>query len=296
MKINISIFCLSFLLISCSLWNENAESEKLKEHTTVANAAYIISARTLSFDENEMTELDHHGQILQIVGKDEDLSTIQKQWNKRFYENLLHHYQPSIEELKMLAGLFQSVASTDYAVQEAWPEKLSDQQFDKIFDFIGQDLIVTRPFSDSLKNKYAIVVNPNFWTYTTDFDYPLLVDIISTYECQFDNYELYHDDRISAFYYGTIIFDRLCSSRNPDNPHHYTRLLIEQFDSLSPQLQAELKAFDLSEDNGLAHYNLPARRTMDDYQQIIEKSKQDLEKAIKVFTSIPNPPFFVVRL
>lgn len=298
MKISPLTFCLALSLFftSCSTTNKNNELKISEDHAISKDAAYIISAKTIISDGGELTELNKKGQILHVVSKEEDLQTIQRQWNKRFYNNLLHHYIPPAEQLSILADIIKSKDATDYEVAESWPKELTEGQFDTIFNLISQDLIDTKPINKSNKGKYVIVVNPDFWTITTDFGSPLLVSIISTYEREFEDYELYHDDLTTAFYYGTIIFDMLCASRNPDNPYHYARLLTKQFDQLSPEVRAQLQAYNLNENHGHTPYNLPHKRTAAIYKELIENNKEELSKAVEVFTAVPNPPFYVVHL
>ncbi|MDF1698710.1 MAG: hypothetical protein P1U56_22850 [Saprospiraceae bacterium] len=293
---NLFFFSLFFFLFSCSSSTKNVEFKVTEKHAIAIDATHIVSAKTIFSDGGITKDLNKKGQILQVVAKGEDVQTIKQQWNKRYYDNLLHHYSPTHEELQSLSEIIGSKDATNYEVITAWPKQLTEEQFQAIYALIGQDLVNTKPIDNSQKGKYVIVVNPNFWTYTTDFDSPLLVDVISTYEREFEDHEFYHDDLTTAFYYGTLIFDWLCTYRNVDNPVHVTRLLIQQFDQLTPEVRKKLLEYNLSEDNGLAQYLLPFDRTAGDYDKVIMENKEELIKAVTVFTAVGNPPFYVVKL
>ncbi len=299
MKHPISLLLCCFFIINIS---SNAQDD-LKNYKdspmikTIEATHFISSDYAFYYKHDSLLNSSRKGLFLTFIQKDQDASLHMHEWNNIFYNDLPHHYfnESKLEQAARILDLKTEDISQIY---EFWPNELSSTQYEEIYNAVHIDLVKIYEVSEEMKNKYVITPNPSFWTFRTTFDYPLLVDILSIYERSFEAFELVHDDVESALEYGIIIFDALCNQRNPDNTYFYNQLVLDQSDELPEELQKEIKDKGLDFYDGLPIFNMNSYESdkQEEYKSIISEKSDDLDFVKRVFTKLPNPPFYIIQI
>lgn len=296
MKYTTFLFCLLFSIscVSQSIDSKNIQA-KTKTYYKEINASHFIAPALLSFDNN--AALKTKGLILEMAAKNQDPTTVVRKWNKSFYKNLPHHYSNS-DALTIGAKILNIKNENSLQIINNWPSSLTEQEYDHLFKEIKIKLANKFEIRESMKGKYVITPNIEFWDITKETGYPLLVDILSTYEREFDEYELIHDDLDSALDYAVIIFDALCNQRDPDNSYYFNQIMLDQFALLDEKLTVEFTNLGLTKYDGLPIFNMNyySKTKKEDYEHIINTRSKDLELTKRIFTNLPIPPFFITKI
>lgn len=287
------------ILISCKSQNvEQKNNNEMKNYYyKEIKATHFIAPMFMSLEDDIIIELKNKGLILELVSVSQDPYKAKQKWNKYFYEDLPHHYSNS-DALNVGARILKIENKDPIKIINNWPGVLTDQQYEQLYNEIKIEAVDQFELKESMKGKYIITPNQEFWDFTKESGYPLLADILSTYEREFEDYELVHENLDSALDYAVIIFDALCNQRDPDNSYYYNQITLDQFSSLPEELRVEFSNLGLTRYDGLPIYNMNyySRNKKEEYSKIIKNQRENLEKSKRIFTNLPKPPFFINRV
>lgn len=287
-----------FLVYSCTSTKSNNDVNMSLSYpcSKQVKASHYISPTKMVLEEDNVVEMTKRALILDLVSETDDSEKTQQEWNMLFYKDLPHHYL--VNETITKAGTFLNDSSGDLIDSENWPLKITQEEYESMYKAVSLDLVASYEVPASMKGKYVITPNKDFWDMTTDSDYPLLVDVLSTYERSFEPYELIHDNENSAIDYAIIIFDALCNQRNPDNLYYYNKLVLEQIPRLSQEVKLEFLKLGIDKYTEFPFFNLNyySKDRKAEYDRIFESQREDLDFTKNVYTKLPNPPFFIVKV
>lgn len=261
------------------------------------HATHYISPKYTFLEEDLIVELNSKGLILELVSKSEIPKYIQQKWNKYYYEDLPHHYLDK-EVLQRGAEILNINKNNLVDIINNWPGELTEAQYSQLYKELKIDLVEEFEVLPTMEQKYIITPNKEYWDFTSQTDYPLLVDILSTYEREFEAFELVHDNLETALDYAIIIFDALFNHRGPDNPYYYNQLALDQFDLLSENLRNEFESLGLTRYKGLPNFGMDfySKNKEKEYNKIIRNRRDDLDLSKRIFTNLPNPPFYIIKI
>ena len=296
MKNIISILCF-LLLVSCnSTKTDQKNSLKSDAFYKEIKATHYVSALFMPTEDDVLIELKGKTFILDLVDEKSNVAKKKQEWNQLFYRDLPHHYSMT-ENLQKAADILEISGEGQDRIND-WPASISDKQYQLMYKELAVDIVNAFEVSDFMKGKYVITPNKAFWDITTDSDYPLLVDIISTYERSFSTDDLVHEDLDSALDYGILIFDALCNQRNPDNPYYYNKLVFDQLPSLPAKDQEEFSKMGINAKTKLPVFdmNYYAKNRKEVYSEVLKSRREELDYTKKIFVKLPRPPFFITKV
>lgn len=271
----------------------NIFQTKTSNELIYAKPFYIVNGNTETSEKKSL--------LLDVVGENESTDSMINHLNHYYYNQLPHHFMVSDQLAPELAPYVGFTAKTEYDFSTKWPFKLSETQYNLLKDRLGIDFTQRLDIKDELKGKYVIIPNLDFWDYQYREEYNMLIDILSTYERFFDDFEIIHETAEEALNYGVIISSRFCSSRGPDNIAYYTQLLQKEIAQLENPLKAEMQNIDLGNSGWLNTLNYDvtvqgkeAKKAM--YTSIMNEDKEEFNLHRSMIRYIKNPPFHIIHL
>ncbi len=287
---------------SCKSYNKRYQSNQSttnlsKTYYKEIQASHFITPRFMSLDDEIIVDLKTKGLILDFVSKTQNQDKQMHLWNKLYYQNLPHHYL-KMEALQQGADILGINGENALNVTVNWPLSISNAQYQQLYDSLQVDIVACRPIRSDMKGKYTFTPNPAFWEFTTPSNYPLLVDILSTYERDFEAYEIIHSDIDQALDYAVIIFDALCNQRNPDNSYYYNTFIGEQLsaDTSSSNTTADSLFKAIDKTLPLFNINMYSKDRAQEYLRIMHEQREDLEITKAILTQLTEPPFYIVNI
>lgn len=254
----------------------------------------IYATVVFHYDWNDPVEILNNATetalILDVVSAENEIDSKMSYWNKMYYNNLTAHYQLNESRLESISEILNVPKEKHTDLYHNWPAVISEEQYKQMYKTLNLKFVQYKPLNEKYVGKYVIKLNESFWdikTYTYNgktysYNGRLLVDIINTYERNFNDFELIHDTYEQAMYYGIIIMDKLLIA--PDYPRFYEQRIQEQL----PQFP-KLLIFN-------HHISSDQEKVKAEYNRIIREMKSDLELMKKTFETINNKPFEVIKI
>lgn len=222
--------------------------------------------------------------ILDIITSEAEIESKLNYWNKRYYDELPHHYSINEIQLDSISEIINVSKDKYRELYAHWPKSIGKKLYNQIFEKLNLRFVKFKPIQEQHKGKYVIKINESFWDIKTH-NSTILVDIINTYERNFKDFELIHSSYDDAMNYGVIIMDRICNQRGPDNSYYYERAIKEQAKDFQKLPIFNFNSSKYKEDEVKAEYG-----------RIIIGSEAELKLMKSVIEKIPNKPFEVIKI
>ena len=247
---------------------------------------FIYATVVFSHGWNDPSEImpEETAMILDVVESTDEMESKLNYWNKIYYNQITHHYSINEEQLESISKIINVPREKYRELYDHWPASISDKTYTEIYNTLNLRFVQYKPIKEEFKGKYVIKINEKFWDIKTH-NSTLLVDIINTYERNFKDFELFHNTYKDALNYGTIMMDRLCNQRGPDNSYYYEEAIKQQ----DPSFQK------------LSIFNFDSRKYKEEevkseYERIINEMSHELKSMNATIEKITNKPFEIIKI
>lgn len=256
----------------------------------------VVCQEVFSHGWNDPSEiLEKNGVFLELTNGSDG---IKDKWNYFFYKNMPLFYSLSFEEIDGIKDLIKVDPEQYREIYDLWPKHLTKEEYQKIYSKLKLDFVKEINIEPQYKGKHLLMYNYKFWDYVSPTGSNLIIDMVNSYERQFEIADLTFDSIDTAVDSGILLIDDLCHSRGPNNVGWFENILEEEIAKLNPKTAERLNE-KLRKDLEVGYFSvadIKVGERKEYYQKSISEFSDEIKRIREIIVEIEKVPFSVYQL